>query len=75
MSRNLFKEKNGTAPDPSESGDNPNNPQQSQRNEKPKEGDYRNVKSGVSNNEEFDDEYEIERENDLNEEQVHSVKK
>ncbi len=36
MSKKLSKEKNNAAPDPSESGNNPNSPQQSQRNEKTK---------------------------------------
>lgn len=70
MSNFLSKENNGATPDTSESVNTPNNPLQPQRNANPNEGDYRNVNNNENKKEEFDDEYEIELENDLNEEQV-----
>lgn len=69
MSRNLSKEKRGASPDPTESGDGQKSPKVEEQKETLREGSFRNVETSVNKAEDFDDSYEIEREDELTEEE------
>lgn len=72
MSKDLSNKKRGTPSNPSEGGAGSGNPQTppSHRNTEPKEGDYRNIETSVNNPSYFDDDYEVEQENKIAEDEA-----
>jgi hypothetical protein len=77
MSNDLSKnQKRGTPLNPSERGGDSANPKRedSQQNEKPKEGEYRNIETSVNNPSYFDDDYEVKQENEISKEEARREK-
>jgi hypothetical protein len=69
MSVNMFEDKKGTAPDPSQAGDA--QPQQEQTNH---EGDFRNVETSVNSKKYFDDDFESQQEDQMSTEEADTEK-
>jgi len=72
MSANFFEDKKGSTPDPSQSN---NSPEQSGTvEESQQEGSFRNVETGVSNMEYFNDDFESQQEDEITKEEADTEK-
>ena len=76
MSKDVSNKKRGTPANPSEGGSGSGNPQTppAQRSTEPKEGEYRNIETSVNNPSYFDDDYEVEQDNKIAEDESKSEK-
>ncbi len=76
MSKDVSNKKRGTPANPSERGGDSGHPQTppGQRNTEPKEGEYRNIETSVNNSSYFDDDYEVEQDNKIAEDESKSEK-
>jgi len=71
MSVNIFEEKKGTTPDPSQSNNNQGAGQSEQESQ---EGSFSNVETGVNSKEYFDDDFESQEEDEITREEPRTEK-
>ena len=70
----MANQNGGTAADPNQRAEAPGQPQDQQKETTPKEGEFRNVETGVNSPGQFNDDYESAQEDKISEEEARTEK-
>ena len=74
MAQTPKEENSRMGSDPAQRNEAPDQPENDRKESVPREGEYRNVETGTTNPEQFNDEYESRREDQLSEEEARREK-